>query len=856
MSQNPQENLQFYHSTDKEHRVCEKLDNFESILPAAAQGENSLYSNVSRALGSSKSCSVSETSSQDPKPVVLNENTNESPSPSGSGSSRGRASSKVCEVCGDRAKSFHFGGVSCDSCKAFFRRAVQSDSHNSFRCPYDGSCVITVTTRKTCQACRFKRCLQIGMEKKWVMNEDERNTFQKQRQEKKIKKIKGSDQRIHTSTVNLSVSSPVDSFEPDVADMLKFMSVEDQSEIETLVMKVHESYIDIPYQVSQAPQSRISIEIIEMFTTILRRIVYFHKNLADFSQLSQEDQSTLLRQGVLEMCMLRSALTYDFKNNRWPMQTGNMEFLRNCPVLRVEDMKKLVSPDLYDMQMRFISGIQELLADEPIVTLLTLIVLFSPDRTGLLNQKAVGIVQDKYLRHLENYTLWRFGPHGSKMYPKFLTKLSDLRQLTDSHNEYNLRLAQREVNQIQEQLSSINLNPYTQWDAVKCDNHSAVGHVNPSKDPRDISQSTSSIDLNDLSGEIPGEFPFIPEKLQTLSMSQMTAPTAPLQPSMAGILFSQMVNQQIPILIEEFQDPLIPTDQEVARVSKLFLPRGASRLSKIEESSSYLSAIGQCSAPSVINTGLPAYEPEMGVRESLDSCTAIQPNYTVEYNQGKIQHNPKCYSALKNLLECIGEINDPNFLEQVKQSFSPEVLKRLQNAFAPGIEKNATAAIPTAICIPQFPATTPQTSTDPPHIAATQVEVPGTENDCVQIPNPVKSHQVQNILRSFGYKDAEVEVRGSDFMCNGGDAQSRPGVSCPHTFTRTHTETSSHSECYIGAVPVSSFEKDETAISEDEKGVINVLVSQKSGENMSYVPKERSKTNVKLEVPRRSAFFG
>ena len=28
-----------------------------------------------------------------------------------------RSKSKICGVCGDRAKSYHFGGISCDSCK-------------------------------------------------------------------------------------------------------------------------------------------------------------------------------------------------------------------------------------------------------------------------------------------------------------------------------------------------------------------------------------------------------------------------------------------------------------------------------------------------------------------------------------------------------------------------------------------------------------------------------------------------------------------------------------------------------------------------------------------------------------------
>jgi Zinc finger, C4 type (two domains) len=42
---------------------------------------------------------------------------------------------RICGVCGDRARSLHFGGLSCDSCKAFFRRAVQSGTYKNFQCP-------------------------------------------------------------------------------------------------------------------------------------------------------------------------------------------------------------------------------------------------------------------------------------------------------------------------------------------------------------------------------------------------------------------------------------------------------------------------------------------------------------------------------------------------------------------------------------------------------------------------------------------------------------------------------------------------------------------------------------------------
>lgn len=34
----------------------------------------------------------------------------------------GREANKICGVCGDRALGYNFNAVSCESCKAFFRR--------------------------------------------------------------------------------------------------------------------------------------------------------------------------------------------------------------------------------------------------------------------------------------------------------------------------------------------------------------------------------------------------------------------------------------------------------------------------------------------------------------------------------------------------------------------------------------------------------------------------------------------------------------------------------------------------------------------------------------------------------------
>ena len=42
--------------------------------------------------------------------------------------------SKICGVCGDVARCYHFGGLCCASCKAFFRRAVVNDRYKQVLC--------------------------------------------------------------------------------------------------------------------------------------------------------------------------------------------------------------------------------------------------------------------------------------------------------------------------------------------------------------------------------------------------------------------------------------------------------------------------------------------------------------------------------------------------------------------------------------------------------------------------------------------------------------------------------------------------------------------------------------------------
>ena len=79
-----------------------------------------------------------------------------------------------CHVCGDKSTGSHFGGISCESCKAFFRRSVQKSRHADYKCSYAAACHMNTSTRKICQFCRYRHCVRAGMKAKWVLSDDER----------------------------------------------------------------------------------------------------------------------------------------------------------------------------------------------------------------------------------------------------------------------------------------------------------------------------------------------------------------------------------------------------------------------------------------------------------------------------------------------------------------------------------------------------------------------------------------------------------------------------------------------------------------------------------------------------------
>ncbi|CAH0554438.1 unnamed protein product [Brassicogethes aeneus] len=138
---------------------------------------------------------------------------------------------KLCGVCGDKALGYNFNAITCESCKAFFRRNALLQKE--FKCPFDNHCDITQVTRRFCQKCRLDKCFSIGMCKDLIMSEHAK-TLKRQKIEenrankrkiggfksgfKKIKKERKSTEDNFQVTDSYSVYTDSDSKETVMSD--------------------------------------------------------------------------------------------------------------------------------------------------------------------------------------------------------------------------------------------------------------------------------------------------------------------------------------------------------------------------------------------------------------------------------------------------------------------------------------------------------------------------------------------------------------------------------------------------------------------------------------------------------------
>ncbi|KAK6311394.1 hypothetical protein J4Q44_G00170580 [Coregonus suidteri] len=132
-----------------------------------------------------------------------------------------------CPVCGDKVSGYHYGLLTCESCKGFFKRSVQNNKR--YTCAERQSCPMNRSQRKRCPYCRFQKCLAVGMKREAVRADRMRGGRNKfgplYRRDRQMKQQRGvyHHQQHNTTPYRIKLES-AQTHQPSVSNDIHLMS--------------------------------------------------------------------------------------------------------------------------------------------------------------------------------------------------------------------------------------------------------------------------------------------------------------------------------------------------------------------------------------------------------------------------------------------------------------------------------------------------------------------------------------------------------------------------------------------------------------------------------------------------------
>ncbi|CAG2115857.1 unnamed protein product, partial [Medioppia subpectinata] len=338
---------------------------------------------------------------------------------------------RLCTICGDTAMGVNFDALTCGSCKAFFRR--NAPKNLEFKCNFNNDCKIDVKSRKFCIKCRLDKCYAMGMKKDYILNDEERH--------KRYEKLMGIPRKKGTKCTKTPDSSPESDYRVTDASPTEAYSMVEQPVVKYnnqlainsdsntdgeneenptphLIYRIYANPMgqlnrprrpltDYGNQLNELEGRRLTelLNAMHIYTETVVPVTEFAvksnnvmtfqiearicslikmaKNLTAFNELCENDRISLIKHGCLDMFYLRCVPDFDYQDNHWTF------------------------------------------------TMLTAIILFSPNRPNLINKPLIKLQQRIYMYLLQRYLLLRYrtdGVSGLK-YRKLLVMINQLESL-------------------------------------------------------------------------------------------------------------------------------------------------------------------------------------------------------------------------------------------------------------------------------------------------------------------------------------------------------------------------------------------------------------------------------------------
>ncbi|XP_034033939.1 glucocorticoid receptor-like isoform X2 [Thalassophryne amazonica] len=306
---------------------------------------------------------------------------------------------KICLVCSDEASGCHYGVVTCGSCKVFFKRAVEGQ-HN-YLCAGRNDCIIDKIRRKNCPACRFRKCLQAGMNLE-------------ARKHKKLIKIK-AQRSSGTSEPSISLPLPfipraMPQIMPTMLSLLKAIEPE----------IIYSGYDGTLPDTS----SRLMTTLNRLGGQQVISAVKWAKSLPGFRNLHLDDQMTLLQ------CSWLFLMSFSLGWRSYEHCNGSMLCFAPDLVINEERMKLPFMNDQCEQMLKICHEFVRLqVSYEEYLCMKVLLLLSTVPKDGLKSQAVFDEIRMTYIKELGKAIVKR-EESSSQNWQRFyqLTKLLDSMQ--------------------------------------------------------------------------------------------------------------------------------------------------------------------------------------------------------------------------------------------------------------------------------------------------------------------------------------------------------------------------------------------------------------------------------------------
>lgn len=293
----------------------------------------------------------------------------------------------LCVVCTDKASGYHYGVPACEGCKAFFKRSLQSKEIN-YKCPASSNCTIDKMSRKCCQACRFKKCQDVGMSKEFLGNKIKKPKIDRNKNVKSAKQKKVDKMNVSESFVESTIST----HEVELENMIQNLA------------QIHNGF----YLKNEDIADDLPIK--ERFCKVvglqLVRIIDWAKMLPGYCDLVLSDQAILLQAAWVDLLVLN-----------WVFHSVHsdegLRLSRQCGITEKE-ANELGFDNIHTHILALVIRAKKYHIDEEEVSCLKAISLTNAESSSLAASDKVNDLITKFSSALQYYTVTRHRENPQK----------------------------------------------------------------------------------------------------------------------------------------------------------------------------------------------------------------------------------------------------------------------------------------------------------------------------------------------------------------------------------------------------------------------------------------------------------